>query len=476
MPNAPDSAARNATKKPGSPHRVLIIGGGFAGIACARGLGNRPNIKVTLVDRRNHHLFQPLLYQVAMAGLSPADIASPIRSLMSGYRNVAVAQDPIKRIDKDAQIAHSEKKAYEYDTLVVATGATHTYFGNDQWEPHAPGIKSLEQATEIRRRVLSAFERAENETNPDERRALLTFVVVGGGPTGVELAGAIGEMSRTTLNKDFNNIDPRLTRVVLVEAGPRILASFDPELSSRATRDLERLGVQVWTQSRVTLVDAGGVSVGEERIASKTVVWGAGVKASTLGEWLSDDRDRQGRVTVQPNLSLAGYPNVFVLGDLAHSATQGERPLPAVATVAKQQGRFLAKLLRDRSSGRKEAEAFKYHDKGQMATIGRSRAVMQSGRWRFSGFIAWISWLAVHIYYLNTFRGRLLVLLQWSWSYLTFARGARLILGKEWQSYPDEPAAPVSTTTLPGSPSPTLSVPPTPPSRRRSRPVGGTGA
>lgn len=415
--------------------RVVIIGGGFGGLNCARQLARRRDVSITLIDRRNYHLFQPLLYQVAMAGLSPGDIAAPIRGLFSRRSNVHVVQNEVEAILPDSRRVLGSAGSYDYDYLVLATGAQHAYFGHDEWEDHAPGLKTLEQATEIRRRVLSAFERAECERDATRRRALLTFVVVGGGPTGVELAGAIGEMTRFTLAKDFRNIDPKLTRIVLIEAGPRILPSFDPELSSRATSELERLGVQLWTNSAVTHINADGVFVGQEHLASASVIWAAGVQASEIGAHLGVPQDRQGRVIVGADLSVPGYPEVLVIGDQAHfKAPHMERPLPGVASVAIQQGRHAAEIIAADLEGRKRTQ-FRYLDKGQMATIGRRRAVMQRGGYRSAGMLAWALWLLVHIYFLSGFRNRLFVMIQWSWSYLTFARGTRLIVEKEWRSH-----------------------------------------
>lgn len=466
--------------------RVVIVGAGFAGLNCAKRLKNKPGIDVVVIDKRNHHLFQPLLYQVATAGLSPADIAVPIRGLLSRYRNTRVVQATVDRIelrpprpetgdgaqkatgDGDGQrrgahgkrdetrserpadpctnlaptelderargVVYAGKLAFPFDYLVLAAGAQHAYFGHEEWELYAPGLKTLEQATEVRRRVLDAFEAAEIATDPAERRAALTFVVVGGGPTGVELAGAIGEMSRFTLSRDFRCIDPKATRIILLEAGPRILQTFPPELSEKAKLSLERVGVQVWTDSPVTGVDAEGVTVGADRIRARTVLWAAGVRASDTGAMLDVPRDRAGRVLVSPDLTIPGHPNVFVLGDQAHAPGPDGKPLPGVATVALQQGRYAARtILRDRKG--LPREPFKYRDKGQMATIGRRRAVLETRSLRMAGFLAWILWLVVHIYYLTGFKNRLLVLLQWSWSYLTFARGARLIVEKGWRSY-----------------------------------------
>lgn len=413
------------------PH-VLIIGGGFAGLNLAKGLGGVSDVEVTLIDRTNHHLFQPLLYQVAMAGLSPADIASPIRSLLSRYRNIRVLLGEVRSLDLSRNVVIADIGELPFDYLVLACGARHSYFGHDEWEEHAPGLKTLEQATEIRRRVLSAYEEAERSNSAEDRKRLLTFVVVGGGPTGVELAGAIGEMSRFTLAKDFRKIDAKLARVILLEAGPRILPSFSEQQAARATRDLEHLGVQVWTGSAVTSIDAGGVEIGGERIVSATVLWAAGVKASSIGQAAGFEVDRQGRVVVEPDLSVKGQKNIFVAGDQACFTHQTGKPLPGTAPVAMQQGRFLARLIRNEQTG-KPREPFHFTDKGQMATIGRSRAIVEVGRFKFAGFFAWLTWLVVHIYYLAGFPNRLLVVLQWAWSYLSFRRGARLIVTKEWR-------------------------------------------
>ena len=427
--------------------RVVIIGGGFAGINAAKGLGSRSGIEVVLIDRRNHHLFQPLLYQVAMAGLSPANIAAPIRSLLSEHENITVLKGEVNAIDLQARTVSGDFGEETYDYLVVATGAKQSYFGHSEWKEYAPGLKTLAQATEIRRRVLESFERAETTKDPTLKKALLTFVVVGGGPTGVELAGAIGEMSRSTLARDFRHIDPKRTRVILVEAGPRILPSFPPELGERAVRDLESLGVQVWTTCPVTDVLPGSIKFGDESLQAATVLWAAGVKASRLAGMVSEDLDRQGRVMVQEDLSIKGHPEVLVAGDAAHCKdADGETPLPGVAPVAMQQGHYLARLIRRERKG-KPREPFRYVDKGQMATIGRSRAIVQSGPIRLTGFMAWMAWLVVHVYYLSTFRNRLLVLLQWAFSYVSFARGARLIVDKEEHGQRTE-ALPVS-----GSPS-----------------------
>lgn len=417
------------------PKRVVIVGGGFAGLNAAKGLRRVRDVQITLVDRRNHHLFQPLLYQVAMAGLSPADIAAPIRSILSKQRNVRVLQGEVTGIDFARQTVNADFGELPYDYLLLACGARHSYFGHDEWEEYAPGLKTLEQATEIRRRVLTAFEAAERETNPAEKKRLLTFVIVGGGPTGVELAGAIGEMSRFTLAKDFRSIDSKLARVMLIEAGPRILPSFDESLASRTVRELEELGVQVWTSSLVTKVDEHGVEIGAERIQAATVLWAAGVEAASLGRRLGVEVDRAGRIIVEPDLSIPANPDVFVAGDQAHCRDEHGKPLPGVAPVATQQGRYLAKLIQGDLAGRPR-QPFRYFDKGQMATIGRSRAIAQTGRLKLSGFVAWLAWLIVHIYYLTGFKNRLFVVLNWAWSYLSFRRGARLIVEKEWRLQP----------------------------------------
>jgi len=414
--------------------RVVIVGAGFGGLNCAKVLGGRPGLDVLVIDRRNHHLFQPLLYQVAMAGLSPADIAVPIRSVLSKHKNIQVLEALAERVDLDHCRVHTNRGTFTYDYLILACGSKHTYFGHVAWEEHAPGLKTLEQATEIRRRVLTAFERAEAEDDPETRRAWLTFVVVGGGPTGVELSGALGELSRSTLKRDFRRIDPQLTRVVLIEAGPRILPSFDAALSATATRDLERLGVQVWTNTAVTEVDEEGVDASGNRLQTKTVLWAAGVQAASLGASLNMPLDRQGRVVVSPELCIPGHSNVFVVGDQAHTVGPDAQPLPGVATVALQQGRYVGSAIVG-DLRKKARKPFFYADKGQMATIGRSRAVLQTGRLRLAGPLAWMAWLLVHIYYLSGFKNRALVLIQWAYSYFTFARGARLIVNKRWQFY-----------------------------------------
>ena len=418
------------------PH-VVIVGGGFAGLSAAKILADKPEVKVTLIDRRNYHLFQPLLYQVATAGLSPAEIAYPLRSILSGVNNIDIIMGEVTEIDQANKIVKTDSNNFEYDYLIMACGATHTYFGRDEWEPSAPSLKTLEQATEIRRRMYLSFEQAEKEADVEKRKKYLTFVIVGGGPTGVELAGAIGEITRFTLTKDFHQINPRHTRIILVEAGPRILPSFSKELSSKAMRDLEELGVQIWTDSKVTKISDDGIQIGTEFIAANTVIWAAGVGANTLNKKISSDIDRAGRVVVEPDLSLKENPRVFVIGDQAHlKYGVDQTPLPGLAPVAMQEGRFVARLILDEIKG-KARRRFHYVDKGQMATIGKSKAVAMFRGFEFKGFTAWVGWLLVHIYYLIGFKNRLFVLFQWSWTYWTFRRGARLIVNKDWQSKKD---------------------------------------
>lgn len=404
----------------------------------AKGLGGLKGVEVTLLDRHNHHLFQPLLYQVAMAGLSPAEIAAPIRTLMAKYPNVRVILGEARSVDLALRRLATDFGDLTYDYLLLACGSQQAYFGHPEWEEFAPGLKNIEQATEIRRRVLTSFEMAERETDPERKKALLTFVVIGGGPTGVELAGAIGEMSRFTLARDFKNIDLKLTRVIIMEAGPRILASFAPKLASRATRDLAALGVQIRTSARVTNINAEGVELGAERICAATVLWAAGVRAVELNQTLGMPLDVNGRVAVGPDLSLPGHPEAFVAGDQALCRGKDDATLPGIAPVALQQGRYVAATIRNDLRGRPRVP-FRYLNKGQLATIGRSSAIVQMGRVRFGGFIAWVAWLIVHIYYLTGFSNRLMVVYRWALSYLTFSRGARLIVGKEWRMYPPAP-------------------------------------
>lgn len=424
------------TQETGRAPQIVVVGAGFAGINAVRALGKNSSFEITLIDRRNYHLFQPLLYQVATAGLSPAEIATPIRSIFSDYPGVHVILENVRSVDPKRNRIQTGAGEIEYDFLILACGAKHSYFANPEWESVSPGLKTLEQATEIRRRILLAYELAEKETDIEKQKALLTFVIVGGGPTGVEMAGAIGEISRHTLERDFRNIHPERTRVVLVEAGPRILSGFPEKLSDRAQRDLEKMGVQVWVHTRVTGVDEDGVVFGTEKINAKTVIWAAGVQPSSLGGKLGVPLDRVGRVIVEQDLSLKDYPNVFVLGDQAHFSTADGLGLPGLAPVAMQQGRHAALNIRRSLAGQARLP-FRYHDKGTMATIGRKRAVAKVGRLEFGGFFAWAAWLFIHIYYLIGFKNRLFVFMQWFWAYMTFRRGARLILDKEWRSNPE---------------------------------------
>lgn len=412
---------------------VVIVGGGFAGLKAAKALGHKDGVKVTLIDKHNYHLFQPLLYQVATAGLSPADIASPIRGILSNHKNVAVFLREVKKVDLQNKKITADERELTYDYLVLACGARHSYFGHPEWENNAPGLKTLEQATEIRRRILIAFEKAEKEENLDRQKQNLTFVIVGGGPTGVELAGAIAEISRQTLTKDFRRINPASTRVLLIEAGPRILSAFDESLSNKASRDLEDLGVQIWTSTRVTDVRSDSVVLGEEIIKASTIVWAAGVQPSGLNKELNVPLDRAGRVIVEKDLSLKDHPEVFVLGDQACSFDENSRPLPGLASVAMQQGKHVAKNILNDIQG-KPREPFQYLDKGQMATLGRKKAIAQINKLKFSGFLAWLIWLFIHVYYLIGFKNKLSVISQWSYAYFTFKKGARLIVDKEWRS------------------------------------------
>ena len=413
--------------------RVIIVGAGFAGLAAAKRLLRERDVDVLVLDRRNHHLFQPLLYQVATAGLNPGDIAAPIRAILSGHPNLEVRCERVTGVDPATRIVRTEDAEYAYDFLVLATGAHHAYFGHDEWEEHAPGLKTLEEATEIRRRILGAFERAERVDDEAERRRLQTFVVVGAGPTGVELAGAIAELARFTLSPEYRRVDPARTRVILVEAQDRILGAFAEPLSERAMRDLGTLGVNVRTETLVTQVTEHGVHLGDEFLPSATVLWAAGVQASPLGRSLGVELDRQGRVPVGADLSVEGRPEIFVAGDLARCLDDDGEPLPAVAPVAMLQGRFLGAAIVRELRG-KPRGTFRYRDRGQMATIGRRRAIVQKDPIRFGGTPAWWAWLFVHIYQLTGFRNRLIVFLQWAWSYLTFRRGVRVITERDWRT------------------------------------------
>ena len=417
--------------------RVVIVGAGFGGLSAAKALAGSA-FDVTIIDRHNYHLFQPLLYQVATAGLSPAEIASPIRSILARARNVNVVLGRVSGIDVARRLVIAEGRRIPFDHLIIATGAQHDYFGHDDWAASAPGLKTIDDATYIRRRILLAFEKAETEEDPHERARLLTFVVVGGGPTGVEMAGAIAELANRALAADFRAIDPRSARIILVEAAPRLLTPFDPSLSQAAKRSLEQLGVAVRLGAAVTAVDADGVSLGAERIEARTVIWGAGVMASPAGLWLGAATDRAGRVKVASDLSVPGHPDIFVLGDTATLDGADGRPLPGVAPVAKQQGAYVARLLLARQNG-KTLPAFRYRDFCSLATIGRKRAIVQMGRLRLHGFIAWLIWCVAHIYFLIGFRNRLIVATNWLWNYATFQRGTRLITGMSGARMDDVP-------------------------------------
>lgn len=409
---------------------VVIVGGGFGGLSTAKKLA-QSNIKVTLIDKRNYHLFQPLLYQVATAGLSPAEIAYPLRGLLSEYKNINILLGEVEEVNKEERWVKTEKNTVHFDYLILACGSTYTYFNSPQWEPYAPSLKTIAQATEIRRRVFLAFEEAERALTPEEQKPHLTFVVVGGGPTGVELAGALGEITRYSIKRDFQHIRPQLTRIILIEAGKRILSTMSEDLSSEAVRELEQLGVQVWTNSKVTEINSTGIRIGNEFIESSTVLWAAGVAANPINRSLNVPLDRQGRIIVETDLTLPNHPNIYVIGDQAHFSLGEGKSLPGLAPVAMQQGRFAARNILKEVSGKKKNKYFQYVDKGQMATIGRSRAVGMFKGLEFNGFIAWMGWLIVHIYYLIGFKNRLFVLFQWAWTYLTYRRGARLIIDKK---------------------------------------------
>ena len=433
----------------GEPPRVVIVGAGFGGLEAALKLGRAP-VDVTVIDRNNHYVFQPLLYQVATAYLSPADITAPIRTVLRRQRNTEVLLAEATAVDVAArevwvrdEITGAERSV-PYDYLVLATGAGESYFGRDDWAAYAPSLKTIPDATALRRRVLLAFEEAEllAANDPERVRSLLTFVIVGGGPTGVELAGAIAELAHRTLRGDFRHIDVTSARIVLVEALPRLLNTFPESLSEKATRKLEKLGVEVRTGGRVEEVDADGVIVAGERIASHTVIWAAGVKASPAGAWIGAEADRAGRVLVNGDLSVPGHPEIFVLGDTASATGDGGKPLPGVAPVAMQQGRYVGRAIRARVEGRENPRPFKYFNKGNLATIGRSYAIADFGFARVSGFIAWVLWLGVHILYLIGFRNRLLVMVQWAWEYFTYEHGARIITPirqPEQRALPAEP-------------------------------------
>jgi NADH dehydrogenase len=429
-------------------HRVVIVGAGFGGLNAAQALASAP-VSITVIDRKNHHTFQPLLYQVATAGLSPSEIAAPIRSILSRHKNVEVLMAEVTGVDLERRVVQTATQNDDveipYDSLVVAAGASHAYFGHDEWQALAPGLKTIEDALEIRRRVLLAFELAERRAAAGEGNDPLNFVVVGAGPTGVELAGTLAEICRHALAHDFRSIDPSRARIHLIEGGPHVLPAYPEDLSRSALAQLQRLGVEVLTSTMVTMIEPGVISMGEKRMNAAVILWAAGVAASPLGKKLGMPVDRAGRVLVNPDLSLPNHPEVFVIGDLAALNDASGKLLPGVAPVAILEGRYVAKVIRReleffRTSPAPAREPFHYHDKGSLATIGRSAAIAQFGKIHISGFLAWLAWLFVHILFLIGFRNRVLVFIQWAWSYFTYERGARLITGSTslpgWSSVP----------------------------------------
>jgi len=413
----------NSENKP----RVLIVGAGFGGLRAARELAHLP-IEIVVIDRKNHHTFQPLLYQVATAGISPAEIAAPVRWILRGRRNIEVLLGEVIGFDLDARLVKLPDDEISYDYLIVAAGASHAYFGHDEWAPLAPGLKTIEDALEIRRRVLLAFELAERQAAEGQPHVPVNFVVIGGGPTGVELAGTLAEIARQVLAHEFSHIDPRRTRVILLEGGPRVLPAYAEDLSRSAEEQLRRLGVEVHTSTMVTSVEPAAVFAGDTRIPAAVTLWAAGVAASALGKQLGVPVDRAGRVLVNSDLSIPGHPEVFVIGDLAALKDASGKMLPGVAPVAMQEGSAVARNI-ERDIQREPRQDFRYRDKGSLATIGRNAAVAQFGKLHISGYIAWLAWLFVHIFFLIGFRNRIIVLIQWAWSYLTYERGARLITG-----------------------------------------------
>jgi NADH:ubiquinone reductase (H+-translocating) len=420
--------------------RIVVIGSGFGGLEATRALAKLP-VQITLIDRKNHHTFQPLLYQVATAGISPAEIAAPIRWILRGRKNVEVLMDEVVDFDLARKVVKSPNLEIPYDYLVVAAGAQHSYFGHEEWEPLAPGLKTVEDALEIRRRVLLAFELAEREAAAGQPQSNLNFVIVGGGPTGVELAGTLAEIANQVLKNDFRSIDPKHTKILLLEGGPRILPTYAPDLSESAVRQLQKLGVQVRAPAMVTKITPGAVWVGNERIPATVILWAAGVAASSLGRKLGAPVDRAGRVLVNPDLTIPGHREVFVVGDLATLKDENDRPLPGVAPVAMQEGRYVAKTIA-RDLKNLPRENFHYLDKGSLATIGRAAAVAEIRKIHISGYFAWLAWLFIHVFFLIGFRNRLIVLIQWAWSYFTYERGARLITGDTtlpgWSAYEKE--------------------------------------
>ncbi len=424
---------------PQHPH-LVVVGGGFAGLWASRALADAP-LRITLVDRRNHHLFQPLLYQVATAGLSAPDIAAPLRHILGGQRNIEVRLGEVSAIDKHArQLQLGDGSQLRYDMLLVASGATHAYFGHDEWANDAPGLKTLDDALALRRKLLLAFERAEAEPDPAKRAAWLSFAIVGGGPTGVELAGTLAEIARHTLKNEFRHINPADAKVRLVEAGPRVLSSFPEVLSLKARRQLEKLGVEVLTGTPVNHINGQGFQLGDTHVPARTVVWAAGVAASPLARTLDVPLDRAGRVLVEPDLSISGHPEIFVGGDLVALTQANGRPVPGVAPAAKQMGKYVAQVVSARLAGKPAPAAFRYNDQGNLATIGRMAAIVHVGKLQLSGVLAWWFWLAAHVFFLIGFRNRLVVLLNWAVAYWSYQRSARIILGDADEDHDKEPA------------------------------------
>jgi NADH dehydrogenase len=427
MSSEPPVVAMAHPPQAGCRPQVVIVGGGFGGLEAAKALAKAP-VDVTLIDRQNHHTFQPLLYQVATAALSPADVAWPIRSILRRQRNARVLMAEVTGVDVETRRLRTNVGDYPYDFLVLATGATHAYFGHDEWRPYAPGLKRIEDATEIRRRILCAFERAEIAEDEARRCELTTFVVVGGGPTGAEMAGAIADIARHALPHDFRNVDPAKARVLLVEAGPRILPTFPEKLSAYAERELRRMGVEVRTSAPVTRIDAGGVWIGEEMIRVGVVIWAAGVQASRASSWLDAEHDRNGRLIVNPDLSVPGRPEIYAVGDTAAMKVTIGRGVPGIAPAAKQMGAYVGKRIAALTSGRRPTPAFVYHHQGDLATLGRKAAIVKLDRLVLTGFVGWLFWSLAHIYFLIGLRNRLGVAFSWAWDYLTFSRRARLIV------------------------------------------------
>jgi NADH dehydrogenase len=416
------------TESPRPRPRIVIIGAGFGGITAAKRLA-RADADITVIDRRNYHLFQPLLYQVATADLSPAEIAWPIRGIFTHDRNVRVVLGEVTRIDTAARLVTTDAGHYPYDILVVATGSSNSYFGHHAWEPHAPGLKRIIDATVIRKRILVAFERAETADDPDERRRQLNFIIVGGGPTGVEMAGSIAELARVTLAKDFRRIDPKAARILLVEAGERLLAALAPDLSAYAKQALERLGVEVVLQQPVQDINERGAKVGDQFIPAATMIWAAGVNVPNVGDWLGIETDRGGRVAVEPDLSVPGHPEIFIIGDAARVKWTEEEAVPGLAPAAKQEGAYVADVICARIEKRPAPKPFRYRHVGSLATIGRNHAVVDLGWLRLKGWIGWWFWGLVHIYFLISVRAATVILLEWFWTYLTRRKGARLVTG-----------------------------------------------